>query len=96
VQPQATVARFGDLTTLQVETTDLSEVDVSAIRLGQQATVSIDALSGKELPGSVERIGTIAGDRRGDTVYQVIIALDQADIADLRWGMSAYVTINVR
>jgi len=96
VQPQITMVRFGDLTTMQVETTDLSEVDISAIQVRQPATVSVDALGGRELDGIVERIGTIAGDRRGDTVYQVIISLQDADVSTLRWGMSAYVTIKVR
>jgi len=96
VTPQATVLRFGDLTKMQIETTDLSEVDINEVKVGQKATASIDALGGKELSGAVARIGTIAGDRRGDTVYKVIIELDPKDISELRWGMSAFVEISTR
>jgi multidrug resistance efflux pump len=96
VSPQATVLRFGDLTKMQIETTDLSEVDINEVKVGQKATASIDALGGKALTGAVARIGTIAGDRRGDTVYKVIIELDPIDVAELRWGMSAFVEIRTR
>jgi len=95
ITPQATVLRFGDLTRLEVETTDLSEVDVNQVKVGQSATVSIDALGGKEINGTVASIATIAGDSRGDTVYKVVIELDPKDVVDLRWGMSAFVEIKV-
>ncbi|MEN6479885.1 MAG: efflux RND transporter periplasmic adaptor subunit, partial [Anaerolineales bacterium] len=96
VVPQATVVRFGDLTVMEVETTDLSEVDIDQVQVGQKATVSIDALDGKEFAGTVASIGTIAGASRGDTVYRVVIDLSGADISQLRWGMSAFVEITVR
>lgn len=96
VVAQTTALRFGDLTRLQVRTTDLSEVDVDAIAVGQEAIVSIDALDGDEFGGNVSAIGTIAGDQRGDTVYEVTIELPAAQSAPLRWGMSAFVEIKLR
>lgn len=96
VVPQATVVRFGDLSVLQIETTDLSEVDINEVKVGQEATASIDALDGDTVTGTVASIGTIAGDERGDTVYKVIIALQPDDTTALRWGMSAFVEIKVR
>lgn len=84
---------FGDLSKLQVETTDLAEVDVAKVVVGQTATVTFDALPGKTFTGQVARIAAEANDHRGDQVYQVTIDLPDASAAGVRWGMTANVEI---
>lgn len=94
--PQATAMRIGDLTQMRVETEDLSEVDISQVQVGQKADITVDALNGKKFTGTVVRISPIAADLRGDKVYTVLLDLGVGPDSGLRWGMSAFVEINVR
>lgn len=93
-QPAAVVIRLGDLSRLRAETEDLSEVDVSRIKVGQRAAVTVDALGGQVLSGTVYRVAQVATERRGDTVYKVSIELEPSPDSGLRWGMSAFAEID--
>ncbi len=84
---------LGDQSRLQIETTDLTEVDVVKITVGQAASVTVDALPGKTFPGTVAYIAPEANDYRGDQVYKVTVDLSDAAGAGLRWGMTANVLI---
>jgi len=89
--PGQTVILMGDLTHFQIETTDLSEKDVPAVKIGQTAIVFIEALD-QEFSGRVLDIARFSETVGGDVVYKVIIELDEQP-EGLRWGMSAEVTI---
>jgi len=94
--PQIPVLRLGDLTRWRVQTQDLSEVDIDRVRVGQEATVTVDALGGQTFRSQVARIAPVATERRGDKVYTVLLDLDAGQETGLRWGMSAFVEIKVR
>lgn len=80
-------------TTFQV-TTDVVESDLVGIELGQEATVTIDAL-GTEAEGTVTAISPVAGDgSSGVVAFPVTVTLTQAP-ANARAGMSADVTITI-
>jgi len=87
------VARLGDFTTMQVETTDLTEISVINVKEGDAAKVSFDAIPELELNGKVASIKGYGDNRQGDIVYTLVITLDQQD-ARLRWNMTAKVTIS--
>ena len=87
------VITIGDLTEMQIETTDLSERDIPKVKIGQSATINIDALD-QEVNGRVSRIAEQASSVGGDVVYTVIISLDE-EIPEARWGMSAEIKIAV-
>jgi multidrug resistance efflux pump len=91
--PGSPAFTFADLSNLQVETTDLVEVDVARVAVGQTASVKLDALPGQNLVGQVERIALQANDHQGDQVYRVTIDLPEDATASLRWGMTANVEI---
>ena len=93
VQPAQRVIIIADLKNLQVETTDLSEIDVAAVQVGQPASVYIEALNDK-FPGKVTAISPIADTLGGDVVFKVTIRLDKQPVA-LLWGMSADVEIDI-
>jgi HlyD family secretion protein len=88
------VVTVGDLSHLQVETTDLNEVDVARVRVGQEVTLTFDALPAKSLRGRVVRIAPMASGQGGGVNYTVTIELEEQDPA-LRWGMTAFVDILV-
>jgi multidrug efflux pump subunit AcrA (membrane-fusion protein) len=91
VLPGQVVVVLGDLAHLQVETSDLSERDVSAVAIGQPVSVFIEAL-GMDVSGKVASIAPQADTIGGDVVYAVLVELDEQP-AGLRWGMSVDVEI---
>jgi HlyD family secretion protein len=95
VMAGAPVMVIGDLSALQVETNDLSEVDIVEVAVGQEVEVSVDAMPYLELRGRVSEISPMAEEQHGDIVYKVTIDLEEGAAASLRWGMTAYVDILV-
>ena len=91
VVPGQVVILLGDLSTYQIETTDLSERDVTRVQVGQSASVFIDALE-EEFTGQVIDVDRISTTLGGEVVFKVTIELDDQP-AGLLWGMSADVQI---
>jgi len=90
VPPGLTVAIVADLTRLRVETTDLSELDVTAVSIGQECTVSIEAI-GESVPGHVVSLSPLPTTLGGDVVYAATVELDSVPEGILA-GMSAEVS----
>ncbi|MCB0100931.1 MAG: HlyD family efflux transporter periplasmic adaptor subunit [Anaerolineales bacterium] len=93
VTPGQVVMVLGDLSKYRIETTDLSERDVTKVKVGQSATVFIEAL-GEQFTGKVVDVDRISTELGGDVVYKVTIELDKQP-SGLLWGMSADVDIAV-
>jgi multidrug resistance efflux pump len=93
--PGQAVLTLGDLGTLHVETTDLSEADVARVAVGQPVNVTFDALKGQTFSGKVTRVAPMSSAGQGGVNYTVVVELDQLDPA-LRWGMTAFVDITVK
>jgi RND family efflux transporter MFP subunit len=87
------VLTLATLDQLQIETTDLSERDIAKIKIGQTATVFVDAL-GTEFSARVIALAPRADTLGGDVIYKVTLAFDEQPIG-LLWGMTAEVTITV-
>lgn len=85
------IITLADLSELRVETTDLSERDVSQVAVGQDVFVYIEALD-MDVTGKVARISPQANVVGGDVVYTVLIELDEQP-ESLRWGMTVEVDI---
>jgi HlyD family secretion protein len=98
IEPGDTVAAgqvvlvLADLDRLQVKTTDLMELDVVDVAVGETATVSVDAFPGQSLQGRIVEIEEQGIVVQGDVTYPVIVALDGL-APDLLWGMTALVEI---
>ncbi len=91
VVPGQAVIVLGDLSKYQIETTDLSERDVTRVQIGQSANVFIEALN-ESFTGEVIDIDRVSSTLGGDVVYKVTIELDRQP-KGLLWGMSADVKI---
>jgi HlyD family secretion protein len=97
VTPGQVVFVLASLADLRVYTTDLTELDVARVAVGQPVTVRVDALPGREFAGTVREIALQGQDFRGDVVYEVTVGLDDVPAAEgLRWGMTTMVEIEVR
>jgi HlyD family secretion protein len=88
--PGQAVVIVTDLEHLQVETTDLSELDLPKLQIGNPATIDVEAL-GEQAFGHIIAISPVADLLGGDVIYTVFVALDDAP-AGLRPGMSTVVT----
>ena len=91
VVPGQVVILLGDLSRYQIETTDLSERDVTSVQVGQSANVFIEAVE-EEFTGEVIDVDRISTTLGGDVVFKVTIELDDQP-EGLLWGMSADVQI---
>lgn len=91
--PGSVLVTIADLQTFRIETTDLSEVDVPQVQVGQAAKVYIEALD-KDITGKVIEIAQQSQTVGGDVVFTVTIELDEQP-EGLRWGMSAEVNLEV-
>lgn len=87
-----TVAAVGDMTTWLIETTDVSELDVVRVAVGNRATVSFAALPGLVAQGVVDSIEPRGTDNNGEVYFAVTIRPDTF-LSQLRWNMSASVKI---
>ncbi len=95
VQMGLPVLMLADFSEWQVETTDLTELDVVDLAVGQEVEIQVDALPNQALMGVVEAVGTIAGETRGDVTYAVTVSLtDEAMDLPLRWGMTVLVEVD--
>lgn len=95
VQPSATVLSLGDSSKWQIETDDLTEIDVVNVREGAHVSISVDALPGQEFEGKVVRITPKSVTKAGDVTYTVLIDITKGDISRLRWGMTTFVDIEI-
>ena len=94
VQPGQIVIVLAKLDNLKIETSDLSELNVAAVKVGQPATIYVEALD-KEFEGVVTAISPISNSIGGDVVFKVTVRLNEPPL-DLLWGMSADVEIQTK
>lgn len=93
VTPGSPVLLIADLGHLQVETTDLGEIDVAKISEDDPVIVTFDALPDLVIEGTVVSIAPKAAEGSGVN-YPVIVELSEIPPA-LRWGMTAFVDIEL-
>ena len=89
--PGQSMIIVSDSSHLQVETTDLSERDITKVKIGDSASIFIEALN-INVDGEVTGISPIANTVGGDVVYKVILTFEEQPEGLLR-GMTAEVTI---
>jgi len=80
-------AVLSDLSSMQL-VAPLSESEIGHVRVGQVATVTVEALEGRKLAAHVSEVATLSTSNSGVVSYDVTFALDQME-AGLKPGMSA-------
>ena len=88
-----TLLTLGDTSGWLIETTDLSELEVVRVAVGDRAAITFDALPGLTVEGTVDLIQVRGTSADGGVVFAVSIRPDLTS-PDLRWGMSATVRIS--
>lgn len=92
VTPATPAVVLADTSVWQIETDDLTELDVVQVQVGDTVNVRFDALPDVELIGNVQSIEALGQNRQGDIVYTVRIDLPQSDTL-LYWNMTAIIEI---
>ncbi|HPH96587.1 MAG TPA: HlyD family efflux transporter periplasmic adaptor subunit [Anaerolineaceae bacterium] len=78
-----------------VETTDLAEIDIARVALGDNVSIKLDAFSGETFTGKVSAIDPVGREYLGDMTYKVTITLDAPD-ERFYWNMTATINIEVK
>jgi macrolide-specific efflux system membrane fusion protein len=93
VNANTVVLKLVDPSVFEVSSS-VDEIDVSQVQVGQEATVSLDALTDVELSGNVSSISSFANSQSGVVSYSVTILVTSIPSGvQLRQGMSATATI---
>jgi RND family efflux transporter MFP subunit len=96
VNANTVVLKLMDPSVIEVSAT-VDEIDVSQVQQGQEATVTLDAISDLELSGKVSSISAFANSQSGVVSYSVTIMVTSIPSGvQLREGMSATATITAQ
>jgi len=85
--------RLDDLSSLLVDV-QVSEVDINSVSVGQPATITFDAVSGKTYNGTVTEVSQAGNTTSGEVDFTVTVKLTDAD-TQVKPGMTAAVNIEV-
>ena len=85
--------RLDDLSSLLVDV-QVSEVDINSVSVGQLATITFDAVSGKTYNGTVTEVSQAGNTTSGEVDFTVTVKLTDAD-SQVKPGMTAAVNIVV-
>jgi len=92
--PGAALALLADISSWQIETTDLAEGDVALLSVGMAAVITLDAFPDQEFQGVIAEINLQGRDYRGLVTYPVTLDFDPGE-APVRWGMTAFVDVEL-
>lgn len=84
------VMQIADFSGWNIETDNLTELEIPKIKIGQKVDVVLDALPDVTFQGEVTHINARFEEKRGDITYTATIRLEQSD-SRMRWGMTAAV-----
>ncbi len=87
IDPNARVVSVVDDSQWFIKTTDVSELEVVRLKIGQAVSIRPDALSALELNGIVTEISDAYVQQSGDILYTVRARVDGSD-PQLKWGMT--------
>jgi membrane fusion protein (multidrug efflux system) len=93
VTPGQPIILLADLDNLQIETTDLNEIDAARVSERDKVIITFDAIPDLVVNGKVVSIATKASAGTGVN-YKATIVLDEIP-EQLRWDMTAFVDIEV-
>jgi multidrug efflux pump subunit AcrA (membrane-fusion protein) len=102
IQPGVVLFFLGDASHWRIKTRDLTEADVAKLKRGQGVLINIDALPDEKFRGTVIDISPISEAEKGEpqsaggeVTYTVTIKIEQGNLTPLRWGMTAFVQIEI-
>ena len=95
VNPNTAVLELLDPSVVEINGV-VDEIDVLYVREGAAASVTMDALAGQTIQGSVAEVGTVAQSQSGVVTYPISIQMRVPAELDLPEGLSAVATVVLR
>ena len=95
VKSNTQILELVDPTVIEVDGI-VDEIDVLFIQIGAKAQVTMDALAGQVLEGTVSDIGTEAKSQQGVVSYPISIAVEAPQGVELPEGLSATANVIIR
>jgi HlyD family secretion protein len=93
VGPESRAVSIADTSSWIIETTDITELEVVNVEVGQAVTFTADAFPDVELNGVVIAISQSAFTQSGDVLYTVYIEVKDVD-PRVKWGMTVELTFD--
>ncbi len=90
VSPENRIVSIADTSAWVIETTDVTELEVVKLAVGQNVTFTADALLGVTMNGVVTEISQSSTLQGGDVIYTVRIVAHNVD-PRAKWGMTVQV-----
>lgn len=90
VSPENRIVSIADTSAWVIETTDVTELEVVKLAVGQNVTFTADALLGVTMNGVVTEISQSSTLQGGDVIYTVRIVAHNVD-PRVKWGMTVQV-----
>jgi len=91
VGPESRAVSVADTSSWLIETTDITELEIVNVAVGQKVTFTADALSDVTMNGTVTEVSQSSYTQGGDVIYTVRIQAEDVD-PRLKWGMTVEVT----
>jgi Multidrug resistance efflux pump len=90
VSAESRAVSVADTSSWIIETTDVTELEVVNLEVGQRVTFTADALPDATMDGTVSEISQSSFIQGGDVIYTVRIQADEVD-PRVKWGMTVEV-----
>lgn len=90
ISPETRIVSVADTSAWVIETTDVTELEVVKLAVGQNVTFTADAIEGVTMNGVVTEISQSSILQGGDVIYTVRIAANDVD-PRVKWGMTVEV-----
>jgi multidrug resistance efflux pump len=94
IGPEKWAVQMADVSQWFVDTSDLTELEVVKVNIGDSVKVVADALPDVTVTGIVQDISRNFVSQSGDILYTVSIKLQDVD-ERMRWGMTVEVTFGL-
>ena len=91
IGPESRAVSIADTSSWMIETTDITELEVVDVEVGQTVRFTADALPDVELNGKVIAVSQSAFTQSGDVLYTVYIEVEDVD-PRIKWGMTVELT----
>ena len=90
VGAESRAVSIADTSAWVIETSDITELEVVDLSVGQKAEFTADALPDVTMEGVITAISQSSFTQSGDVLYTVYVAVDDVD-AHIKWGMTVEV-----
>ncbi|MGG1517670.1 efflux RND transporter periplasmic adaptor subunit [Paenibacillus oryzisoli] len=95
IDASTTLGAVASLSTMQLAIA-IDELDLTSIKVGQKATVKVDAISGKSFTGEVTSVSNVGTTSNGVTTYDAVVAIPNTADNELKYAMTATAEIYIQ